>query len=223
MALADHQDLVDKLVRDDTGKIATGDRDVAIGLAVERYSKDRPRILVEDLTSAGGNTLDLPEAWQDGFSVVRSLEYPVGQFPPVFIERHTLYQNPDAIVILIDTSLAASAIVRANFTARHQLDDEADTIPESDREPLASYGAAILLDQLAALYSGDSNSSISADVVDHQNKGELYASRARNLRRIYFDHLGIDPKRAVPAGTVVSFEGEASDRRGRLTHPLRQR
>lgn len=224
MALSDYQSLVDQLVRDDTGKIATGDRDVAIGLARERYSKDRPRAKAEDLTAPGGYNLPLPAAWQADFSSLRSLEYPIGETPPVLLAEFGFYQAPDdSLVIMTEVYFSAGALARANFTIRHQLDAGADTIPVGDREAVASMASAILCDQLAALFSGDSNTTIAADVVDHQGKAELFAARARSLRKIYFDHLGIDPKRSVAAGAVVNFEAAASDRRSRLTHPLRQR
>ena len=61
-------DLVDNLVRDDSGKIVTADRDRAIDLALKRYGKDRPRSKVEDAAIvAGGRLIALPVGWQADF------------------------------------------------------------------------------------------------------------------------------------------------------------
>lgn len=222
MPLADYQTLVANLVRDAATEISTAQRDEAIALAVTRYSKDRPRILVADLVSAGGNLLDLPAGWEAEFSELRSLEYPIGEVPPTYIanEFWRLYQQPAAIKIQLDDALAAAAQVRSSFTVRHTLDAGTDTIPVKDREPVAAWGASILCDQLAALFSGQQLTTIPADSVDHKTRAEEYAARARNLRTRYFNELGIDPKRSVAAAAVVNLD--LQDSRGstiRLTHP----
>ena len=48
--------------------LSDGDRILAVSLAVKRYSKDRPRQVVEDVDGDGGFDYDLSdlEAWVDG-------------------------------------------------------------------------------------------------------------------------------------------------------------
>ena len=62
--LSDYQGLVDRLVRDDAGKLTTADRDEAIGLALIRYGQARPRQGVADVAPTG-DTLPLPAGWPD--------------------------------------------------------------------------------------------------------------------------------------------------------------
>ncbi len=223
--LSNYQTLVDSLTRDDANAITTGERDIAITLAVSRYSKDRPQTKVEDLTAPGGQTLDLPAAWESGFSGLQSLEYPVGNVPPSMIDTGAwgIYNAPGTRQIMVQASLPANETVRASFTIQHVLDDVTDTIDIVDREPVASYAAAVLCDQLASLYSGDSDSTIQADSVDHQSKAREFAFRAKTLRKRYYDELGIDPKRNVAAGAVVDLDLANSLGNDRLLHPGRRR
>lgn len=226
MALADFQDLVDDLVRDDSGKIAVADRDQAIGLAVERYGKDRPKTAVEDVAAAAtGQVLPLPAGWQPDFSKLVSLEYPIGEVPPRVLASGTyrLYETPATTQVLLAVVLQAGEQVRATYTVRHTLDAVTDTLPAQDREAVSSWAAALLLDQLASLFSGDSDSTIQADSVDHNSKAREFAARARAARKRYFDELGIDPKRNVAAGAVVDLDLRDSRNRDRLTHPERYR
>lgn len=225
MALTDFQTLVDNLVRDDAGKLSTTDRDQAIRVAVARYSKDRPRPMVEDLTAPGGNLLSLPAGWEVSFSTLNSLEYPVGSVPPALIDTACwgMYNAPGGLQMMVQDSIPAGETVRAGYTVAHVVDLATDTIPEADREPVSSYAAAVLLDQLASLYSGDTDSTIHADSVNHQSKASEYSARARALRKRYFDDLGIDPKRNVAAGVVVNMSLPDSRGRDRLTHPRRFR
>jgi hypothetical protein len=221
MALSDFQTLVSDLVRDDAGKISETQRDNAIAAAVARYSKDRPRPKVQDVTSAeGGNYLDLPEAWESDFSELQNLEYPIGEFPPSFVSSQawSLYAAPEGLSIMVGYSFPQDAVIRVSFSIAHQVDSTEDTIPLGDREPVCCLAAANLCDQLAGLYSGDGDSTIQADSVDHRSKASEFSSRARALRKRYFDELGIDTNKTVAAGVVVDLDLQSSLGGERLTH-----
>lgn len=225
MALADFQSLIDNLVRDGAGDILAADRDEAIARAVIRYSTDRPKGKVEDVVAPGGNFLDLPPGWEADFSHLARIETPPDQAPPALFDQDafSIYETPTGNKIMLLVPLAANAAVRLGYTIAHQVDAGADTVPDRDREAVASWGAALLLEQLASKYSGDSEPTIQADSVDHQSKGRDYARRAKDLRKLYFDHLGIDPKRTVAAGAVVDLDRDNSLGGDRLTHPRRRR
>lgn len=219
--LSDYQTLVTELTRDDAAKIAVAERDRAIDLAVKRYSKDRPQEKTQDVTPADANHLPLPAAWETDFSELRSLEHPIGNVPPSVIgqERYGFYRSPtDLKIQLLDAVAVAANNVRATYTIRHVVSAIADTIPIEDREPAACWAAAILCDELAALYSGNTDSTIQADTVSSTSKAQEYAARGRALRTRYFKELGIDEKRAEPAGVVVNLDFPDSHGQERLTH-----
>ena len=226
MPLADYQALATSLVRDDTGKIANADRDEAIARAVARYSKDRPRAKIEDVAAPGGNKLNLPAGWQAGFSAILSIEYPIGNTPQSLLDQdsYTIYSTPTGDEIKIVSAINAAQQVRMSYTIRHAVDaTPADTIRADDREPVCCWAAALLLEQLAAWFTGSSDSTIQADSVDRRSKGGEYASRAKSLRARYFAELGLDEKRNIAAGAVVDLDAADSQGRDRLLHPRRFR
>lgn len=220
MAYTDFQSLVADLVRDDAERISTTQRDTAIAVAVARYGKDRPRTKVEDMTAPGGNRLTLPSAWVTGLSDLDALEYPLGETPPSMIpgDAWAYYETPTGLEIKVAYAIVAGATVRATFSIPHQVDDSGDTIPLHDREAVCCLAAASLCDQLASLYSGDTDSTIQADSVNHQSKASEFAARARALRKRYFDELGIDLKANAAAGAVVALKPTSSLGEQRLTH-----
>lgn len=220
MALTDIQSIVDDLLRDDANHISEMQRDTAIVSAIARYSKDRPRDKVEDVACVnGGHYLELPNAWETDFSQLKALEYPIGEVPPAFIENqyHALYASPDGLKIQMTYALAINAIVRVTYTISHVLTIAQDTVPLGDREAVCCLVAASLCDQLASLYSGETDSTIRADSVAHQSKAGEFASRAKTLRKRYQDELGIDAKRNVAAGAVVALDSRNSQGGPRLT------
>lgn len=214
--------LVDDLVRDVVGRVGDDARDRALGLAVVQYAKDRPRMAVADLAAIvdGSPTirrLPLPTDWTDGSEIV-SIEHPIGHVPPRLLPRETwsALRTPTGVVIALPHGADAGEVHRLIYTVAHALDGTTDTIPIADREAVAQYAAAILLDQVAALTSGDSGSTIKADAVDHGASGPNYAERARTARKRYHDLLGIDPKRMKAASVTVHPPLPATTGLGRL-------
>ena len=225
MPLADYENLIDNKVRDDASIIQVTDRDQALLSAVIRYSNDKPDKEVEDVVAAGGQYIDLPAGWQDNFSSLKNIEFPIGNVPPTYLESgaYGIYNAPGGDNVMVRSSLAANDTVRMAFTVKHIVDGANDTPPDIHREAIACWAAALLCEQLASYYSGDSDSLIAADSVDHASKARDFAARARTFRKFYFDTLGIDPKKNTAAGVVVDLD--MSDSRGgnRLTHGRRFR
>ncbi len=204
MALEDFQGLIDNLVRDDSGEISDADRDQALLLAVVRYSTDRPVQTIRQVTAAGGVFLDLPADWDLHFSRLIGLGEPDGDETrdiPAIVEDSLSGRR-----IRSEEDLTAGADFLVTFTEMHRVDAGADTVPIQDREAVANWAAALLLEQLATLYSGHRQPTINADSVDWQTKGRDFAARAKAKRQAYLDHLGIDPKRTVAHGVVVDFD-----------------
>ncbi|MBI1386285.1 MAG: hypothetical protein GC150_15370 [Rhizobiales bacterium] len=223
MALTDIQALVADQVRDEASAIATAERDRAIAVAVKRYSSDRPRQLVVDVTSAGGQVLDLPAGWVAEFSRLVAVEHPVDQIPPSLMaeEDFWTYARPAGVVIQLASSISAGATVRLTFTVPHELDADTDTIPEGDREAMSCWAAAFLLDQLATRHSGDRQSTLHAEVAHPVELAMQYAKRAATCRARYFAELGLDEKRTAPAATTVEFTPRDDMGHRRLFHPGR--
>lgn len=220
MALADYQTLVDGFARDGSGNLAETDRNAAIELAVIRYSADRPRKPVVGLISPGTAIVDLPETWEQGFSELVEVARSTGTEGPIAAAVVDTLTGPK--LRLCDT-VPEGQLILVQHTALHQLDAAADTIPVKDREAVARWAAGLLLDQLANLYAGTREPTIQADSADHQGKGSRYAERAKAMRKVYEDHLGIDPKRNVAAGAVVDLDLLDSRGRDRLVHTRRRR
>ena len=153
------------------------------------------------------------------------IEYPIGKTPPNLLDQdtYTIYRTPTGDEIKIINAITAAQQVRITYTTRHLVDAANDTIRADDREPVCAWAAALLLEQLAALFTGSSDSTIQADSVDRRSKGGEYASRAKSLRARYFAELGLDEKRAVAAGVVVDLDMADSQGRDRLLHPRRFR
>lgn len=214
--LAELQTLVDDMVRDDAQRIDAGQRDRALSLALVQYGRDRPRRIVEDRPMPEDGLVVPPEGARD----VLSIEYPVGHRPPRFLSPHqwSPYDTPDGRCLMITSRIGADETLRITFAGAHVLNEDDSTVPAVDHEALASYAAAILFDQIAAMTSGDGNPTIPADAVNHGAKPENFAKRAERWRQRYHDLLGIDTKRIKAASVVVQTPLASTTGGSWLTH-----
>lgn len=220
MALADYQQLVDSMVRDQGDIIKPVDRDRAIGLALLRYSADCDRQLTEDLTwSAAGYLGPIPAGWAEG-AWLRNAEYPIGQQPAQNIEVAVYVEPPDTLRLAAQDALPVGAVVRVTFSAPHVLAGGAapvDTVPLAHKEALASYAAHVLCKQLATHFSGERETAMGADKSNTDSRARNFAARAREYRASYYAGIGkADPMAdkanagttgGDPAASVSSWAG----------------
>ncbi len=222
----------DVVLRDAVGKLPSGDRDALLQQAIlQRYSKDRPRELVSDQAGNGTALIATPsigagptlESFEDGFSTIRTIEFPIGIIPPSLVleEDFQLYRSPTGLqIMLLASTPGASDTVRITWTARHKSD--ASTVPDVDFEAVCDWAAALCYEALAGVYAQTGDATIMADSVNYRTKSQEYAGLAKAAAKRYFNHLGIpaDDKAtevgpAIATGSIHETLGMGLDR---LTH-----
>lgn len=209
-------DLVENKVNDESGRLT----DVvgfqpAIDAALKTYSIHNPKRLVRDQIGADSHELDLPAEWVAEFSRIEQVEFPIGNIPETIIgiDARDLYQSPTGLKLrLYYEQPAVSESVRISFTLPRL---EAD-VPQQDLDAVADLAAANCCEILATLFSQDSDSTIGADVVNHQSKSSRYGRRAKRLRELYLNHVGVDDETTPAAASTVAPPPDRG--RTRLTH-----
>ncbi len=191
---ADIQKLTDILAIDAEDRFSDEDRAAAIELALFRYSSDRPRIAKETAEFKGLPVLSLPQDWQADFSRVLDIRTDGGARVDFDVSGEK---------IVINGFVKAGEKIVITYTLPHILTETQDTIPFVDREAVANWAAAFLLDGMAAGYAGAIAATISSDSVEHSSKANNYHAQAAACRKFYRDHLGLDDKRNTAAGTTV--------------------
>lgn len=195
--------LVIAAVQDAAEKLNVDDYTNGINAALKRYSTANPRVLVRDLPGADSHDLALPVEWVADFSVIRSLEYPVGNVPADILQTDcwSLYQSPATTSIrLFDLTIGTTDTVRCSFTVIHS----ESTLPVTDQQAVAELAASSCLYQLSAAYGNSMDSTIQADSVDYQSKTDQYRRLAADLRKQALSALGLDDDDAIPPAAVVA-------------------
>ncbi len=217
---------VSGIVRDNSGKLVNPtDYDRNINAAIARYSKHCPGIKVLDITGNGGHdySISLLTGWNDDFSTVKSIEYPIDEIPAEYLEAegYEVFEKPTGKVLRLN---ADSPPVTEKFRVTVTILRTDATIPASDEDALCNLAASLCLEELANAYTQTSDSTIAADSVNHRSKGSEFASRAKALMQLYKQHMGINEDDTTPAASAVAdldlkYPGGAE----RLTHPRKRR
>lgn len=222
--LAEIREKVIGSVKDDSGKLINpDDYNAKIQAAIKRYSRHRPGIKVADIAGNGTHDYSLPTGWNDEFSVIKGIEYPLGDVPATMLDNDEfeIYQSPTGKKIrLLNYAPAATASFRMSFTI---LRTDA-TIPDMDIDALVTLAASLCCEDLANAFMQSSDSTIGADSVNYRSKAAEAASRGKRLMQLYKEHLGIKDDDITPAASAVTdlsigYPGG----RDRLTHPRRAR
>jgi hypothetical protein len=200
----------------------------AINAALKKYSGHRPRIVVEKEDGNGSfdYALTLLADWAEGFSTIKSVEYPVDDTEETASilqdDVWQIYRKPAGKYLrLLEDTPTATEDLRITYTALHTCTDEACTVPSYDEEALQILAASIFCDMLAAYFAQTQDSTIQADSVDHKSKASEYAARARAYRKMYFDHLGIKEGETPAASVTRDQDLGGSWGAGKMTHRRR--
>jgi hypothetical protein len=236
MNLADFETYVATRIQDTAGRLKPADIDDAINQAVkQRYSQDRPNEIVTDVAADGTSLLPLPNGFEIGFSLIKSIEWPIGEIPPSYIDEHDwkMYNTPAAkkIMLLIDVPTNGDEL-RVVWTQRHITGNNiqpptqgaiATSVPDSDFEAVCDLAASICALKLAAAYAQSRDASIGADSVNNLSKVQEYRTLAGDLRKRYDNQVGSNEdanqgKGAIAIGDMDLTQGSGVDR---LTHRRR--
>ena len=143
-----------------------------------------------------GNKITTPSANNPGPLTVKS----VAALKVIFLET-------------IATEIAAAITIEA----------QANTIPESDQDAVCNLAASLCSGALASAYAQVSDSTITADSVDHKSKSQEYASRAKAQKQNYMNHLGLKEGDVAAASVVKDLDLDYPWGGDRLTHPRKSR
>jgi hypothetical protein len=210
------------------------DRTALISAAITRYSKDRPREIVTDIVGNATNILPLPTdlgaTFEEKFSEIRSIEYPVGSVPPTTLDYKSfqMYRQPSGLkLMLIDSAPPATDTLRVTWTARHKADGT--TVPSEDFDAVCDLTAALGCEAIAAFYGKTSDSTISADSVNYRTKSQEWAALGKMYRSRYDSALGIstgaagqDSSEQKPAISMGDIDNTMESGANRITHGRRR-
>lgn len=231
--LSDYTTALASLVPGDqpvSSAILTSMQQKAVAKAMDAHSKHRPRLVVADVSGSGAFDYALASLtyWQDDFSRVVSVEYPVDDASPdaqvLDPEAWQIYEKPGGKYLrFLEDKPVPGEKFRITYAARHTCTVSACTVSTGDIEATQSLAAHFLCRMFSAAHALDQDPTISADVVNHSGRRREYESLAKAYLSEYHVHMGIEPGKPKAACGIQDMDVVYPFGLDRLTHPRRQR
>jgi hypothetical protein len=157
--------------------------------ALLEYSRRRPYKQTVKLTGDGTFYFSLPSDWNNEISTITEIEYPIDRSPQCNLESKK-YE-----VSQLDTGYTGKFIGEAypgldesfyvRYTSPHTITASATSINDIHKRAFINLCASIACMSIASKYGHTAESSISADAIDYQSKGDEFASRAKEYWKMF--------------------------------------
>lgn len=208
-------DAIAAVIRDEQPWLQPADIDRFIQQAIlQRYSKDNPLVNVSDIPGNGTAFLPLPVAYPGApavqatgtaaipaaygvfdpqFSNIQQIEWPPDLIPMETIrpEDWNVYRSPSGYQLqLLSFVPQPGDFVRVTWTCQHSPDGS--TVYPGDFYAVCDFAASLCLQSMASSAAQLGDSTIGADTVNYRAKSQEYLTLAKEARRKYFSHFGVD-------------------------------
>lgn len=237
--LRELQSLVDDNMQESAGLIKPDGRARAVVAAIDRFSKDKARVITYDISADGSYEYTLPTTtgseWIDNFSHILSIEYPADEQDPSYMDPNDYFIYDNGTIKKLrfpNSSPASDKTIRMKFTTKWRCDETTSNIETTEAYPLSCLATALCLRMLAAYFLQTSKASLDIDVIDYNRKSVEATMLADSMENIYRDHIGIQRIGAKTGGgtgavTAVSAVKDLDMTflwgEDMLTHPKRDR
>jgi len=163
--------------------------------ATSRYSLDRPLEVVADLDPDGTRYLALPTAFEEGFSVIRSIEYPINDDPPAYLDPRDVdfYRTPTVLQLRCRWEIPTGAdTVRLTYTGRRAFAALAadTTVLDRDFDAVCDLAVGASCDAIAQKYARTHEPLVGASGIAYRDKADVWAARAKRYEARYRDAMG---------------------------------
>jgi hypothetical protein len=198
VTLTQLQEDTNRYFKHSTGNLSQVDRNAIIDDAIRKYSQERPLNAISAKTGASDAWYSLPSGWEEGFSVIKEIEYPVESTPKEIIKpeyfdvQHMLVSGSTVQRLRFDLgnpSLGETFWIK--YTKRHVIDDSGDSdIPTAHRNAVAYLSVSLMCQAMADFFGGKSDTTLtSVDFVDQPSRVEEWEGLAKIWLKKYHDEI----------------------------------
>ncbi|MGE3278193.1 MAG: hypothetical protein AB7O67_24040 [Vicinamibacterales bacterium] len=137
-----------------------------------------------------------------------------------------IIDEPGLVVLeLLEQTAAVDDVLRLVYTSPHTIsadDESATTIRSADVDAFETLLASVICETAAARYAQNTGTTnLSGDVVDRRSQADVMGSRAKALRTLYNQMIGVGQEAggSTPAASAVKdLDVDTSHRGGMLWH-----
>jgi len=195
------------------------DYKLALSVALDRYSKDKPYVKVQSYDGDGSTSVfDLPSDFLDLFSVILKIVYPVDDEIEYLLdpEDWTIRRTPTGLKLYLSFTPASGEQMWVEYTTKHEytytvdLDDTkhlyANSVYSGDETAVLHLMVAELYGMIASHFAQTKDDNLGTEVIQMESKVEKYLKLQEKYENLYLSHMGKKDKPRKAASGVRSFD-----------------
>ena len=189
-------EITQRKVKDEKNVLSDTDWEEHVYEAVKRYSQLKPYEKAVQLTGDGNAYFDVPSDWEENFSKIKNIEYPLDELPANYIDQNYYYveKMPSGIQVRFSGNdyPGDGDNFYFRYSVQHTVTATTSTVYDVDKEAVASYAGYLACLAIANYYSQTADSTLEADVVSYRTKGDEFKSRAQDLLDYFNERIKND-------------------------------
>ena len=225
--LQDIRNAVKSDLKDNAGFLTAVDIDSLIQTALRQTAHDMPYGFPFDLTADGSQDYAIGTYFYKGFSIVRTVEYPISQNPPKYLDEDMdwfVYEDPTKAaghqmrLRFKQTQPVVPNYIRVTIDNPYTVTEVASTLDANSFTAVQYKTLQLACSALANLFNQTTDPTIQADTVDYTTKSQNYIYLANEWKKKYDYITGVAD--GVPAGqAIVNLHTKFSHGEDLVWHP----
>jgi hypothetical protein len=225
--LPDIRTAVASELKDVAGFLTASDINSIVITAIRQTSHDIPYNYPFDINADGSQDYDLSTNFFKGFSLIRTVEYPIAQIPPKYIREDDdwfVYEDPTKTaghqmrLRFKQIQPSVPNVIRVTIDNPHTVTETTSTLDQNSFLAVQYKTLQLCCAALANFFNQSTAATIQADTVDYTTKSQNYIYLANEWRKKYDYITGVAD--GIPAGQgTVNLHTTFSHGEDLIWHP----
>lgn len=230
--LTDLRTRVTALLQEDAKFLTSDEIDEAINQALLQVNHDKPFTVPVDITGDGTQTYALPATFEKEFSDIKTVEFPAGEIPPIFLDREDdwrFYEDPSKPsgsqlrLLMLSRTPSATETIRVTIVIERVLTETTSNLNATSFSAMV-YKTLVLANRaLAQIFSQTTNPTIEADAVDYGGRSQNFLFLAERWETQYKQIIGFGEESIEAAQAILEADILFAHGEDMLFHPARDR
>jgi hypothetical protein len=206
MTITDYKNKIKRIIKDEYSYLTDEDLTICMENGLAKLSKDLPKVKQRIISGNDGDTYDLPGNWENGFSYIQAIEYPLDSICPELLEEddYKLIEEEEILKIKFNNyTIPSNKRFRIYYAIPYKFTD--DPVSGNLSNSLINISAS-----LACLLLAEKTSQfqdVSSGLMKTTGISDVYMASAAEYRKLY-ENLIFNKALDDPSGySVKGYSG----------------
>jgi hypothetical protein len=188
MTLTEYKNKIKKIIKDEYSYLTEDDLTICLENGLSKLSRDLPKVKQRIISGDEGDAYNLPNNWEDGFSYIQAIEYPIDSFSPELLEEDDFKIIEEEEILKVKFTkytIPQNKRFRMYYVIPYKFTD--DPVPGNLSNSLINISAS-----LACLLLAEKTSQfqdVNSGLMKSSGMSDVYMASAAEYRKLYENQI----------------------------------